>query len=209
MSLPVSTVPQLFDALLRLDPARPRLTWYGGQGERIELSARVLGNWVAKTANLLVEEFDAGPGATVQLELPAAHWKTLAIGLAVSAVGADVVADSGEIRVAGDGADADLLVALPSLARRYEGELGRAVDYAAVITGYDDVFLPTSPDLTLIERAGSAFQPDDGTRQLIPDDDPQPLLRLVSVLLTDGSLVIAPQDGELVRRAGQENAVLG
>ena len=45
------------------DPGRPRLTWYGPDGERVELSAKVLDNWVAKTANLLVDELDAGPGS--------------------------------------------------------------------------------------------------------------------------------------------------
>ena len=34
-------------------------------GERTELSATTLANWVAKTANLLQEEFDVGPGSTV------------------------------------------------------------------------------------------------------------------------------------------------
>ena len=62
----------LADVLRRVtaDPGRPRLTWYGAGGERIELSGAVLANWVAKTTNLLVEEFDAGPGTRVVLDLP-------------------------------------------------------------------------------------------------------------------------------------------
>ncbi len=49
------TVPAVLAAATASDPGRPRLTWYGADGERVELSARVLENWVAKTANLLVE----------------------------------------------------------------------------------------------------------------------------------------------------------
>ena len=41
--------------------ARPAPPWYGDDGERVELSGPVLAQWVTKTANLLVEELDAGP----------------------------------------------------------------------------------------------------------------------------------------------------
>ncbi|MGF7238961.1 MAG: hypothetical protein ACQSGP_29015, partial [Frankia sp.] len=41
---------------LATDPARPMLTFYDDQtGERTELSATTLDNWVAKTANLLTD----------------------------------------------------------------------------------------------------------------------------------------------------------
>src|SRR5215468_10131545 len=46
----------LAKALTR-DPARPLLTYYDdATGERAELSAATLANWVAKTANLLQDE---------------------------------------------------------------------------------------------------------------------------------------------------------
>ena len=53
----------LLFALQRADASRPRITCYDdtdgpSRGERIELSARVLSNWVAKAANALQEEFD-------------------------------------------------------------------------------------------------------------------------------------------------------
>ena len=70
--------------------ARPFLTWYGADGERIELSATVTANWVAKTTNLLVEELDAGPGTLVRLDLPP-HWRTAVWALATWRVGAGVV----------------------------------------------------------------------------------------------------------------------
>src|SRR4051812_9309092 len=85
------------------DPARPLLTHYDdATGERVELSATTLANWVAKTANLLQDEFDVGPGSTVALALPV-HWQTAAVLLAAWSCGAAVldtaVEDDG--RVAG------------------------------------------------------------------------------------------------------------
>ena len=51
---------RLLAHLLTSDPARPRVTYYDDtegptRGERVELSARVLANWVAKASSLLVE----------------------------------------------------------------------------------------------------------------------------------------------------------
>jgi uncharacterized protein (TIGR03089 family) len=83
-------VPGLLRALLTADPVRPRVTWYGPEGERIELSAKVLDNWVAKSANLLVDELDTGPGSAVVVDLPG-HWRTLAWLLAIWATGATAV----------------------------------------------------------------------------------------------------------------------
>lgn len=58
------------------DPSRPRLTWYGPESERVELSGRVLANWVVKAANLLGEEADVERDSRVLLDLPV-HWRTL------------------------------------------------------------------------------------------------------------------------------------
>ena len=69
-----TTVPALLRALVASDPGRPRITWYDDaagptRGERIELSARVLANWVAKAANLLVDELDVEAGDRVLVDL--------------------------------------------------------------------------------------------------------------------------------------------
>jgi uncharacterized protein (TIGR03089 family) len=58
------------------DPSRPLVTFYDDStGERVELSARTFDNWVAKTANLLVDGLAAEPGTRVVLALPP-HWQT-------------------------------------------------------------------------------------------------------------------------------------
>jgi len=143
------------------EPGRPRLTWYGPDGERVELSGHVLDNWVAKTANLLVEEFDAGPGHTVLLDLPA-HWRTVVWAFAGWRCGATVLLpgpnDSGAAGVTDGSAEhapVDVVVStdparyptastvvavsLPALARRFEGALpAGAIDAATSVMTYGD-----------------------------------------------------------------------
>ena len=157
-----TTVPQLLAALTASDPGRPRLTWYDDapgptRGERIELSARVLATWVAKAANLLVDELDVEPGDRVVIELPT-HWRAAYWMLAAWSAGAEVV-------VGGPSQDARVLVTdnptaapkgpvvvavtLPALARSWAGVPlpSGAVDEAATVTGQPDLFEPfTEPD---------------------------------------------------------------
>ena len=81
----------LLGPLLDRDPMGPRITYYDdASGERIELSTVTLANWAAKTANLLRDEFGAGPGSRVAVLLPA-HWQTAAVLLGVWWIGAEVV----------------------------------------------------------------------------------------------------------------------
>jgi hypothetical protein len=88
-TVPTDTSSTFADDLLA--PVRhsttPLLVWHGAGGERVELSGRVFDNWVAKTANLLVEELDVEQGRIVELDLPA-HWKSLALALGVLQTGA-------------------------------------------------------------------------------------------------------------------------
>jgi uncharacterized protein (TIGR03089 family) len=73
------TIAQLFAATVLNDPTRPLLTWYDDvSGDRSELSGTTLDNWVAKTANLLVDDAGLGPGDTVAVLLPP-HWQAAAI----------------------------------------------------------------------------------------------------------------------------------
>lgn len=147
MTVPTPSIGSLLTKLTR-EPGRPRITWYGPDSERVELSGAVLENWVNKTTNLLVEEFDAGPGTRVLLDLPG-HWRTVVWALAVWRVGACVVLE-GPQRAAVDvvvttrpqchaGATDLVAVALPALARLYDGDLpAGAIDAAAAVMTYGD-----------------------------------------------------------------------
>jgi uncharacterized protein (TIGR03089 family) len=71
---------------------KPFLTWYDdGRGERVELSYRTFDNWVAKTANLLVDELGAAPGDRVGALL-VDHWQTPIVLAACWRAGTSVVA---------------------------------------------------------------------------------------------------------------------
>ncbi|KGM08512.1 hypothetical protein N869_10340, partial [Cellulomonas bogoriensis 69B4 = DSM 16987] len=158
-------VPQLL-ATLTHDPGRPRLTWYGPGGERVELSGHVLDNWVTKTANLLVEEYDTAPTSRVLLDLPV-HWRTVVWALAVWRTGGHVLLPTDQDRVpdadvvvthrpdAHPGATDLVAVALPALARTFDGPLpAGATDAAGAVMTYGDVLtwmpeaVPTAPALT-------------------------------------------------------------
>ena len=56
---------RIFDALARVQT--PALIWHARGGERIELSGRVFMNWVAKSANLLVNECEVTEESGVQI----------------------------------------------------------------------------------------------------------------------------------------------
>ena len=84
----------LLAAALVRDPAGPLLTFYDdATGERTELSATTLANWVAKTANLLRDDVGAAPGDRVAVLLPA-HWQTAAVLLGAWSAGAVVGTDA-------------------------------------------------------------------------------------------------------------------
>jgi uncharacterized protein (TIGR03089 family) len=145
--------------IVAADPGRPRLTWYGPDGERVELSARTLDNWVAKSANLLVEEFDAGPGALVDVRLPP-HWRTVTwllatwVAGACAAVpedpshGADAVVTADPAEALAEGLDpaSIVAVALPALATSFGPGLPAGVlDGTAEVRTRGDVFSAPSP----------------------------------------------------------------
>ena len=181
MTLPRS----ILDSLLRDDPGRPRLTWYGADGERIELSARVFENWVAKAANLLVEEADLGPGAMLRLDLPAGHWRAAYWAMATWSCGATLRLDAdvdADVLVTSDAAVAAaapdplrVLVTPAALARAHPGGTPPGVlDEAAEIATYGDRFVPPQP-------------PRDGDPALVAADGRLwPYATLVEHRLVDG-----------------------
>ena len=158
--MPESSVASLHARLAR--DARPKVTWYGDDGERVELSGPVLAQWLTKTANLLVEELDAGPGFRVLLDLPG-HWRSIVWALGVWRVGACVVVRSGLV---GSGAPADdeatdavvtsapssfagrrgvVAVALPALARSFGGTLPAGAVDGATVLSYGDALGYVAP----------------------------------------------------------------
>jgi uncharacterized protein (TIGR03089 family) len=146
------------------DPARPLLTHYDDStGERVELSATTLDNWVAKTANLLQDEFDVGPGSTVAVSLPV-HWQTAAVLLGVWSCGAAVLDTAAEDDEGLDGVDvvlaaqdrlpaleegdgdAELLgLSLHPLGAGMAGYVGPARDFALEVRTAGDRFVAYSP----------------------------------------------------------------
>ena len=164
------TPPDVLAAMLRADPARPRVTFYEDtdgptRGERIELSARVLANWVSKAANALQDELDVAPGSRVLLALPP-HWRSLYWALAVWSVGGTVVADrspgassaAADVVVTDDPALAStapraVLVTLAALARQSAVPTGDAMDEARELSTHGDQFVaweePADDDVAL------------------------------------------------------------
>ncbi|GAB2874708.1 TIGR03089 family protein [Streptomyces mayteni] len=155
------TPADLLRSALAADPGRPLLTYYDdATGERVELSAATLANWVAKTGGLLQDQLAVGRGERLALLLPA-HWQTAVWLLACAAVGVVVEVD-------GDPAEADAVVAGPDRlddARACRGERialalrplgGRFpqppegfADYAVEVPGHPDTFAaydPPGPD---------------------------------------------------------------
>jgi uncharacterized protein (TIGR03089 family) len=191
-----ATVPEeLLAALVDSDPGRPRVTWYDDtdgptRGERIELSGRVLANWVAKGANLLVDDLDVEPGDVVTLDLPA-HWRLLCWAGAAWAAGAVVrlagpggalrpagvlVTDRPDVRPAGvrpPDVREQVAVCLPALARGWAGpELpSGTVDGAADLHTQPDhfePFEPASPASPALEVGGPGEAPH-GRAELLAD----------------------------------------
>jgi uncharacterized protein (TIGR03089 family) len=87
----VDNVSELLSGAVAADPTRPLLTYYDdGTGERTELSGATLTNWVAKTANLLVDGLGLGPGDRALVLLPP-HWQTAGVLLGCWSAGLSVI----------------------------------------------------------------------------------------------------------------------
>ena len=90
VSIGQPTVVHAFMAAVDARPDQPLITFYDdATGERAELSGATLANWVAKTANLLVDGLGLGPGDTARVQLPP-HWQSAAVLLGCWAAGLTV-----------------------------------------------------------------------------------------------------------------------
>jgi uncharacterized protein (TIGR03089 family) len=233
MSIPAI---DLMTALRSGQSTAPRLTWYGPDAERVELSGRVLDNWVAKTSNLLQDELDAEPGMRLRLDLPA-HWKSVVLALAAWQLGMEVVFDDGEAELlatadpgpgaAAGGFDAVLAVPLPALAMRWPGELPTGVfDFAAEVRSHGDVFMPhvdPAADRLAIRTAdgaahahgalleGFASAQGAGLRLLIPAADglEAVLAQSLGTWRADGSVVLVHPEVEVTGKLRSAERVSG
>ncbi|XVQ12245.1 TIGR03089 family protein [Spirillospora sp. CA-255316] len=71
------------------NPSRPLVTFYDdATGENVNLSAKTFDNWVAKTANLLVDGLGAERGTRAVLALPP-HWQSAVWLMACWSAGVD------------------------------------------------------------------------------------------------------------------------
>lgn len=215
MQTPASVLAEI----LRSDPARPRVTFYEDTsgptlGERIELSGKVLANWVNKAGNALQDEYDLGPGSVVRLLLPP-HWRALYWALAVWSVGGavdlagertpDLLICDNPVAATLEPKPADVvLVTLDALARAHTGPLPPGVmDEARELATYGDQFValsePAADDLALISDHDhtpySSVVPQQGwpanTRVRLAGDLRQVLEASLAAWAVDGSVVLA------------------
>src|SRR5215216_4392251 len=152
---------------------KPFVTWYDDhRDQRVELSYRTFRNWVAKTANLLVDELGAGPGDRVGVL--ADHWQAPVLVDGCWRAGVGVVALE-----PGEPAPPDLAAAfvheerlddiavpgnVPVLALaadplgRAGRDLGRAQSFSGIVPSMGDVFDAAAdpPGDALIAGGGSA-----------------------------------------------------
>jgi len=144
------------DALARViatDATRPLVTYYDdATGERTELSGATLANWVAKTANLLVDGLGLGPGDVAAVALPP-HWQTAAVLLGCWSAGLSIDLEPTGQAVQVGFATADRLdqvradetyaLALDPFGLGFRtGAPGGAQDFNEVVRGYGDRFSP-------------------------------------------------------------------
>ncbi|WP_200209348.1 TIGR03089 family protein [Micromonospora coerulea] len=163
-------IARVFADAIAPDPTRPLLTWYDdATGERTELSGATLANWVAKTANLLVDELALAPGDTAGVLLPP-HWQTAAVLLGCWSAKLTVLDTPGDVDVLFAAADRVAGAQEWSAGERYALALDpfalpmREVppgfaDYVVEVRGHGDHFTPYpgggEADADLLARAAA------------------------------------------------------
>ncbi len=217
MSHPV----ELLRRALAADPSRPFVTFYDdATGERVELSVKTFDNWVAKTANLLVDGLGAVPPARVALALPG-HWQTAvwlfacwSAGLTAVPVGDGPIPGDADMVAAGSGRLAEATatgaevvgLSLHALGAPLPDVPPGVTDYAVEVRAYGDRFAgrldPAAPAVELdgrtltgaelvAEAEALGTQPGERVLLTIGFDSPEGLLRgLLGPLTADGSVII-------------------
>jgi uncharacterized protein (TIGR03089 family) len=220
-----TTVAGALAAAVSTDPARPLLTYYNdATGERTELSGATLDNWVAKTANLLVDGCGRSGGDRAAVLLPP-HWQSAAVLLGCWSVGLHM----------GDGNEpadvafvlADLATTAPAAADRFL--LGLApmglplrevpdgfADYVVEVRGYGDHFGGTAGVdqtdlLSAARKRAAALGIGPGARVLVDGArHPDPLDWLLAPLVAGASTVLCGHldPGSVQRRVEAERVTV-
>lgn len=210
-------------------PARPFVTYYDvATGERTELSGTTTANWVAKTANLLVDELDAEPGTRVEVALPT-HWLRIIWILGAWAMGGTIVDADGEVFVAGPDtltqpcpARHRVASALLPFARPFPATPTGFMDLGAVLPGQPDAFVPFDEpaddvlavdvaDLVLTYGQLESAAPAVSSRGLLtPGTLARDITATLAAALGGGSIVLVSggTPADVDRLAGQEQALL-
>lgn len=205
-----------FTALVDARRDRPLITYYDdATGERTELSGATLANWVAKTANLLVDGLGLGPGQTAAVRLPP-HWQTAAVllgcwlvGLTVDLTGdgrtdvAFVTAPSSAPDAAGPEADEVYALALDPLGQPFRpGPPPGTTDFIVEMRPHGDRLPPVAatPDQValadgtrhraLLEQARRSSIPTAERVLIDADTHPDPVVWLVAPLAAGASVVL-------------------
>jgi len=203
--LTLTALAHVLGRALPAEPGTPFLTFYDdATGERTELSYATADNWVAKTANLLVDGLGVQPGDDVAVLLPP-HWQTVVVTFAAWAVGARLH-DDAEVAFVSPAAfgrvphrrETVALSLLPLAAPLGDVPPG-VLDYAVEIPVYGDRFTPLTPSTTPPAQA-------DAGRVMVVDEDPVPAA--LRALHGGGGVVLTvhADPSALARRAEVERA---
>lgn len=206
------------------DPAQPLLTHYDGAA-RVELSGATTANWVAKSANLLVDGL-GGP-QRVGLALPL-HWQTVCLLLAGVASGATVVvaADAADLAgcgaafVTGDkvpraldaGVDEVLALSVHPLGAPLGSVPTGSTDFAREVPSYADHWGGSAPARWSVEVGGALLDalpalgltPADRVLVRVDPAERSGLVGLLAVLAAGASLVLAVGELDAAPLVGSE-----
>jgi uncharacterized protein (TIGR03089 family) len=203
------------------DLAQPLLTYVDGPA-RIELSGSTTLNWVAKTANLLVDGHGSPDRVGILLPL---HWQTPCFVLGAVAAGATVVLASTVAELEGCevaftdlehaeaaldvGVDDVLACSLTPFGTRLAAVPPGVLDAAVEVPSYGDHFAGR-PGPPRLEVAGVAFDvplyPVTGADRVLTRKDPRTPGGVGALLgpLRSGAALVMLLDGDLERVVAQE-----
>ena len=185
----MTTPADLLSDQLSRDGSRPLITSYDDRtGERVELSVATTANWVAKTANLLVDEYGVDPGDLVTVQLPM-HWQAIIVLLSCWSVGAHVSFEPGGgavLTVTTTDADAVGEYSILALSLAPMG-----ADFSRLVAAQPDVFVGLdSSGADLVEAAAPDLPYAARVLTVLPFDRADALsYGLIGPLAVSGSIV--------------------